>query len=151
MDLHKFRSVKLKRPTAFVDCPELKGVLFAEDEQAPRLKVRGLTANELFVAREAKDNNSITAAFQQALKSGNTGELTTVFKRVIGDGGSDATAAELAFRVEIVRLGTLDDAGKRLFEHSDAVKLSEHFPLTFQNVSTQILSLSGEGSDVGEK
>jgi len=152
VNLKKLRNANLKRPTAQVLVPELAGVIF-ETGEAALLTVRGLSANQLFLAYDAMKKTGLSAALTDAVKAlnekGTTDDLTDVFKQAIG-ASEEPVAQEVAFRSEVIRFGVIDDKGQPVFMTTDATKLGEHYPESFKKLSTKILELSGEGSQVGE-
>lgn len=153
MDLHKFRQAALQRPTAEVELPELKTFLFGEEEK-PVLLVRGLTFNEQFLAREHLQKNSVLAAIKSAFDKaagGDTKDLETIVERAFGSVLDKRTAGETAYRIEIVLRGTVGPQDKPIFQRQDVVKLADHFPIQFHTLSTKILELSGDPSNLGEQ
>lgn len=151
MNPEKFRSAKLVRPVKEFNAPALAGVLFDEGEE-PVVYIRGLSANEMLTAREARQSNSVKNALSRALADGSESEMAKAFKRLLGNSVEDKiTAAETAFRIEVIVGGVTDQDGKKqLFDHELSVKLAEHYPTLFLELSTEILALTGEGSKVGE-
>lgn len=145
MKLDRFRNAKLKRPQDVVPVPELKDWLFTADEK-PELIVKGLTSNQLFVAKEASQKNSPLRALSKAVGSGSETEMVEAFKRFTG--ASDETTTETAYRIEMCIKGVVDENGKLIFDYSDAAKLSEHFPNVFVRVTDRISFLSGDSSVV---
>lgn len=151
MNTDKFRSTKLVRPVKEFNSPQLAGILFDEGEDTI-IYIRGLTANEMLVARESRENNSVRNALTRAIGSGIESEMAEAFKRLIGNGVENkTTAAETAFRVEVLVGGITDAQGKaRTFSHDLAVKLADNFPNLFLEITTAILALTGEGAVSGE-
>lgn len=145
MKLDRFRNAKLKRPQDTVAVPELKDWMFGPDE-IPELMVKGLTSNQLFVAKEASQKNSPLRALSKAIGSGSETEMVEAFKRYTG--ASDETTTETAYRIEMLIKGVIDEHGKLIFDYSDAAKLSEHFPNVFVRITDRISFLSGDSSVV---
>lgn len=146
MNKDKFRAGKLTRPTDYVLVPQLAGLLFDEGEPA-RLKVRGLDANELFLANQRRDENNPVRAMVKALQeSGQLKEgLTEAFRSVLGD-AKVTTAAQTAYSTELIVMGTIDEDGKPVLEYEDVARLGEHFPLVYLQLFNRIKELSGEAS-----
>lgn len=151
MNPDKFRSAKLRRPVKEFRAPALAGVLF-DDEEEPVMYLKGLSANEMLTAREARQTNSVRNALAKAIAEGEESAMQQAFKRLMGNGVEDKiTAAETAFRIEVIVGGVTDQDGtKRIFDHELAVKLAEYYPTLFLEVSTEILALTGEGASMGE-
>ena len=143
MKIAKFRTAKLTRPTDVVQVPELADWLFEKDEKT-ELKVKGLTSNKLFVAKEASQKNSPLRALSKAISSGSETEMVEQFKRWTG--ASNETTTETAYRIEMLIKGVIDDHDKLVFDYSDAAKLADHFPNVFIRITDRISYLSGESS-----
>ena len=146
MNKDRFRSKKLTRPTEYIEVPQLAGILFDEGEQ-PRLKVRGLDANELYLARQRRDeNNPVRVMVKTLQESGQLQEsIAEAFRGIFGD-STQTTAAATAYGTELIVMGTIDEAGKAILDYEDAARLGEHFPLVFMQLSNTIQKLSGEAS-----
>lgn len=144
MKLDKFRNARFTRPTAYVEVAELVGIMFDKDED-PKLKVRGLTANEMYLAKESMSKNSPLRILAQAAAGGDKSALGDAFKRIMGN-DRDAVAAETSFRIEILVLGVVDEEGEMVLDYADVAKLGEHFPAVFLRLSDRIHVLSGEAS-----
>jgi hypothetical protein len=153
MNLAKLRRAKLARPTAYVDCPELRGWLFGDDE-APRLKVRGLNANEQLLAREetAKQERLRRTAQQITPGTPNGEAVKDALLAVIGIAQGEH-AQSLPYLIQLVLWGVIDEEGKRLFDHELCAILHEHFPGTFLTLTNKIAELMGQPSEpvLGER
>lgn len=152
MDLERFRKAKLTRPTAEIALPELTGFLFDEGEK-PVLLVRGLTSNENWLAREQKDLNSYLKTFKETFDKalgGQFQELQQEVSKLTGGTIENRTAEQMAYFIEVVLRGTITPDNKPLFRRQDVVRLADHFPLQFSALHQQILSLTGDPSNLGE-
>lgn len=150
MDLAKFRNTELTVRVKEISLPELKGILFEEGE-APLLTIRGLTSNEIFLAKEQQQKNSPLHLLAQAAGEGNTDGVKEVFKRIFGQ-SEDATAAEYMYRFQLVLCGCIDATTQKvIFTHEDVARIAEHWPVVFMKISTEISNLSGEGPEVKKK
>ncbi len=147
MNLTKLRRAKLVRPTAYVECPELKGWIFGDDEQ-PRLKVRGLNANEQLLAREdtARQEKFRREAQLMTPATPNGVAVKEALLTVIGAGQGEL-AQSLPYLIQLVLWGVIDEDGKRLFDHEIVAKLHEHFPATFLLLTNEIARLMGQPSE----
>lgn len=148
MNKDRFRGRQLARPTEYVPAPQLAGILFDEGEK-PRLKVRGLDANELFLARQRRSENNPVIAMAKALQESGQlqGAMTEAFRGLFGD-PKQATAAQTAYSTELIVMGTIDEDGKSILDYEDVARLGEHFPAVFLELSNVIQRLSGEASVV---
>lgn len=146
MNKDKFRAGKRTRPTGYVPAPQLAGILFDEGEPA-RLKVRGLDANEIFLANQRRDENNPVRAMVKALQdSGQLKDgLADAFRAVMGD-AKVTTAAQTAYSTELIVMGTIDEEGKPVLDYEDVARLGEHFPLVYLQLFNRIKELSGEAS-----
>lgn len=146
MNANKLRRVKLTRPSAYVPVPELKDWLFSEGEE-PRLKIRGLNANEQLLCRE---ESAAQEQLRQAAKGINPGTPNGIAVKeallaVIGAGQGEL-AKSLPYLIQLVLFGVIDDDGKRIFDHEIAAILHEHFPASFLLLTNEIAKLMGEPS-----
>lgn len=142
----------MTRPTTYVDAPELAtwGV-FAEGEPQ-RVKIRGLTSNDLFLAREQIAKGSPLLALAKAANGNSEGsELTEAFKSLLGTDPKQL-AYENRYRQELLVKAAINEDGTQAFDHQDVAVLSEHFPDLFVRLTERILKFCGEAStDLGEK
>ncbi len=147
MNLSRLRRAKLIRPTAYVDCPELKGWLFSEEEEA-RLKVRGLNANEQLLAREETAKQEKLRLTAQHIQPGtpNGQAVKDALLSVIGIGQGEH-AQSLPYLIQLCLWGVIDEDGKRLLDHELCAILHEHFPGTFLLLTNTIAGLMGQPSE----
>jgi hypothetical protein len=150
IDVHRLRATAWRRPMKDVPVPELKGLLAPNGSGPPVVRVRGLTGNQMFLAAEAKANHAVFKVLKDAFASGNVDEIKAAMTRAVQPAKSEATAAETAYRIEILVMGVVDETGRPYLDYEDAVRIAEYFPTAFITLTTEILSLSGEGSSVGE-
>lgn len=152
MDLERFRSAALHRPTEEVELPELRGILFDEGER-PVLHVRGLEFNEQQLANEQLLTNSIASALHKAVDKAQAGDLTDlvdITSKLLGAVVETRTAPETVYRIEIILRATVDGEGQPFFKRQDVVRLAKHFPTSFKKLSDRINALSGKPSNLGE-
>jgi hypothetical protein len=141
MDLNKYRN---ERRAPRTDQVEVKGLApyFAEDRM-PLFKVRGLTAAELDRAREAAQRQRDTVKIAGALIGGDGDAKAEALRELMaGPEVPDKTATE----IEILHLGCVDP----VLQHSDAVLISEDFPIEFGLLVKKILTLTGAGRQLGK-
>jgi hypothetical protein len=153
MNLKKLRRARLERPTDYVPVPELAALMFDVGE-VPRLKVRGLSANEIFLIKEQIQKGSPLQALAKAATTnghGNSSELTQAFQQLLGT-DPKAVAHENRYRQELLVKAVIDEEGQSILDHQDAARLSEFFPMAFLRLTDRIQTLMGEAStDLGEK
>jgi hypothetical protein len=153
MNLSRLRRAKLARPTAYVECPELKGWLFSEEEE-PRFKVRGLNANEQLLAREETAKQERLRRTAQQIQPGtpNGEAVKEALLSVIGIAQGEH-AQSLPYLIQLLLWGVIDEDGKRIFDHEVCAILHEHFPSTFLTLTNKIAELMGQPSEpaLGER
>jgi len=149
LNLDRFRGASLVRPRDKVAVSSLVPLMFDTVDEA-WFHIRGLMANEMFIAKEARAEHSPLHALAEAIKSGDKSEMTEAFRKMMGN-STDSIAAETAYRHELIKWGVIDpETGENILDDSDVSKIGEHFPLVFLQVSDKIMALSGQGSSVGE-
>jgi len=112
--------------------------------ESPKWKVRGLTGTELGHAAEAAARNRNRNALIEGLTAGKDDALTSAVKEMLGTAGkvSDETAKKL----EMVVQGSVEPT----CTHQLAVKLNEAFPIEFGMLVSEIIRLTGMGSEPGK-
>ena len=145
MDLQKFLNASLSSREAVIEVPELKG-FFGEDE--PKWTVRGLTAAELGRANEAADRGQENIKALVDAMAGN-GDKAAALRKTMGISDKD-TPADVSRRIEMLAAGSVSpELGA---DNRDvAVRLAESFPTVFYSLTNQILSLTGQGAEVGKR
>jgi hypothetical protein len=138
----KFNSAVLAPRTQDVPVPDLAAWF---DDSDPVWRVRGLTANEIAKTRVAGEARRRESAFAAALATGSKSEIIAEVQHAIGR--SDSVEPDLARRLEMLTLGSVDP----LCPLDVAVRLAEHFPTVFYQLTDRILTLTGLGSDVEKK
>jgi hypothetical protein len=140
-DIQKFETADYKAREKRVPVPELKA-FFGADEAAEWV-IRSLTGAELASVRDsvqrAKDMESII----DGLASGGGKEKIQAVKDAMGiDGAPD----DHVRRLTMLELGTVSPKVQR----KHVVKLSEVAPVLFTSLTTEIMSLTGQGKSLGE-
>jgi hypothetical protein len=102
-------------------------------------------ANEIVKADAAKAALQREGALLEALASGAHGKIVAELQSVLGRG--DDVQPDLARRIEILVAGSVEP----VCETALAVRLAEHFPVVFFQLTNAILTLTGRGSDVEKK
>lgn len=139
----RFVSARAQARTESIAVPDLKD--WFEPDEPPVWVVRGLSANDLVRADAAKESRRRESALVEALQSGAHGEIVRNLQAVLGRG--DEVEPDMARRVEILVAGSVDPACSVEL----AVRLGEHFPVVFFQLTNAILTLTGRGSDVEKK
>jgi hypothetical protein len=140
-DIQKFETADYKFREKRVPVPELK-TFFSDDEPAEWV-IRSLTGSELAAVRDsvqrAKDMESII----EGLASGTGRDRVQAVKDALGiDGAPD----DHIRRLTMLELGTVSPKVQR----KHIVKLSEIAPVLFTSLTTEIMSLTGQGKSLGE-
>lgn len=146
MDLQKFLNESLSARTATVEVPELKS--FFSTGEKPEWTVRGLTAAELGRANALADKGveNLKALVEAMAGSGNKADA---MKKAAGI-SDEEVPTDVSRRIEMLTAGSVSpELG---MENRDvAVKLAESFPTIFYNLTNKILSLTGQGAEVGKR
>lgn len=145
MDLAKFLNESLSSRTATIEVPELKDFF---GKESPEWTIKGLTAAELGRANLAADRgqDNLKALVEAMAGSGDKAEA---LRKTMGI-SEEEVPADVSRRIELLTAGSVDP---KLGQDNRevAVKLAETFPTVFYNLTNQILSLTGQGSEVGKR
>lgn len=145
MDLGKFLDAELSLRTTSVEVPELSD--FFGDEK-PVWTVKGLTAAELGRANQAADRGTENVKALVEAMAG-SGDKAEALRRTMGISQTEVPA-DVSRRIELLVAGSVEP--KLGIEQRDvAVKLAETFPTIFYNLTNQILSLTGQGAELGKR
>jgi len=145
MDLQKFLQEQFTPRTETILVPELAG--FFEKGQKPEWTVRGVTGAELGRAKQSAERS------QEALKSlveamAGKGSKAEALRRTMGI-SDEEVPADISYRIEMLATGSVSP--KLGPDSRDvAVRLAETFPTVFYNLTNRILSLTGQGSELGK-
>jgi len=138
-----FLQEKLVPRTAKVAVPALANWFSVDD--AIVWEVRGLCGEEMAKAQEAAIKSKNISAIVEAVASTLKDEKVNAIKDLLGT--SDKVPVELAKRMEMLVMGSVSaDVDLPL-----AVKLAQHFPVEFMQISSKILELTGLGSAIDVK
>jgi len=139
----KFVSARVQARTETVPVPDLAD--WFEPGEPPVWVVRGLSANDLVRADAAKDARRRESALVEALQSGAHAEIVRNLQAMLGR--SDDVQPDMARRLELLVAGSVEPTCSVEL----AVRLGEHFPVVFFQLTNTILTLTGRGSDVEKK
>jgi hypothetical protein len=106
--------------------------------------VRGLTGEEVARVNDINSRPEIISAAAEVLASraGGAGATADAIKRLVGMG--EETPLDLAQRFDRLVMGSVDVP----VERAEAVWLFHHFPALGYRLTNQILTLTGEGSEL---
>jgi len=135
----KFERAKFTPREKVVEVPALADFF---DGGPAEWKVRGLSANELYKAMEAKSKISSTESIVKALSA--NGDQVTALRKALGM--SLDTPGEIAKRLEMLVVGSVAP----VIELPVAVKLAETFPIEFMMLTNEISMLTGQGAEVAK-
>lgn len=138
-DVKKFQKTKFKAREESVPVPDLKEFFEKGD---PVWVVRGLSGMEIGTAKEAAAKNKNLAAIVEAI-SGNQKDKVQGIKDALGIGKVPDNIAERIAHLEAGSVSPKCDTEL-------ALKICEHFPTDFYNLTTKILILTGKGSEPGK-
>lgn len=118
---------------------------FFDDGEVPEWKVRGLTANELAIAKDAQDKIRNASALTEVLLTGTKSEKVRELQQSLGY--SDDVHSDIARRMEMLTMGSVTpECSLEL-----AVILAKNHPETFYSLTNQILILTGQGAEQASK
>lgn len=144
LDVQKLMAADFKLREAELPVPELAA--FFPDGEQPVWVVRQLTATEMNRAQEAGKNEDKIRAVVTALSG--EGDKAEAIRDILGV-GDDETPAEISRRIEMLVLASVTP--KITPETRDvAVLMAEKFATQFYSLTTKIMSLTGQGAEVGK-
>lgn len=145
MDIQKFLNAALRPREASIEVPEL-AQWFGADER-PVWVVRGLTAAELGRANQAAERGLDNVRALVAAMAGD-GDKAGAIRKAMGLSDEDVPA-DISRRIEMLAAGSVAPALGG--DNRDvAVKLAETYPTVFYNLTNQILTLTGQGAEMGK-
>ena len=134
----QFMQAKLEPRRAKIAVPALAS-WFGEGE-VPEWEVRGLTANELNMAMEAKARRDSVDNIVKALTE--SGDQVKAIREAIGL--TKSAQGEVVKRLEMLTIASVVPK----IDLPVAVKLAEAFPIEFLTLTNEITRLTGQGHDV---
>lgn len=145
MDLQKFLNAALAPRQKTVPVPEL--VSWFPPGVTPEWVVRGLTAAELHRADEAQQSGLDNVRALVAAMAGD-GDKAQAIRKTMGLSTEDVPGG-VSRRIEMLTAASvLPVLGP---DNRDvAVKLAESFPVTFYQLTNDIISLTGQGAEPGK-
>lgn len=137
-DVTKFGATKFKDRTADVPVPELQK-FFGEGEKAI-WTVKGLTAEEIAIANDAKKVNDNIESVITGLSSRLPAEKAEAVKDLIGV-VTDKVPADVVWRISMLVSGSVNPK----CDQQMAVKLGSSKGMVFYRLTNKILELTGRG------
>ena len=140
MDVQKFMQANFAHKQAAVKLPS------AMSDFGKEWTVRAMTASELARVSDADNKSEQLKALVSAL-AGGKGDKAETLREVMGiDSG---VPADVRKRIEMLTLASVDPVIGD--ENRDVViKLADHFPNVFYELTNKILELTGQGSEMGK-
>jgi hypothetical protein len=135
---NKFMQTDLVAREIDVPVPDLKDWFDKDDK--PVWKVRGLSGSEMAKSQESATKSKNILAVIESITGNAKKEKVEALKELLGT--DDSVPVELAKRMEQLVMGSIEPE----IDLSLAVKLSQHHPVTFMQITTEILKLTGLGS-----
>ncbi len=145
MHIQEFLNAALRPREASIEVPEL-AQWFGADERAVWV-VRGLTAAELGRANQAAERGLDNVRALVAAMAGD-GDKAGAIRKAMGLSDEDVPA-DISRRIEMLAAGSVAPALGS--DNRDvAVKLAEAYPTVFYNLTNHILTLTGQGAELGK-
>lgn len=145
MDLDRFLGASFLPREATIAVPELSNFF---GEETPEWTIRGLTSAELARANEISDRmpGNIRALVDSLTGDGDKAEA---IRKIVGLPTSEVPA-DVSRRIEMLATGSVSpELGES--RRDVAVRLAETFPTVFYNLTNRILSLTGQGAELGKR
>jgi len=141
IDYSRLDAAAIKPVTKKIPVPELKS-FFSEDED-PVWEIRNLTGAELAITNEAAEAVSRIKTVLKAIAAGTSSELESGMKTFFNK--DEATPEDLARRHKMLELASIPPCPE-----STCVRLAQAKPTTFFKITNEIVSLTGDGADLGK-
>lgn len=138
-DVKGFMTAKLSYRTETVPVPDIAGWF---TDAAPEWTVRGLTGKELGRVNDAAQRNARWSALMEKFASRSPKKMAGAVQDLVD--GPD-TPEDIARRVEMLVMGSVDPA----CDLQLSLKMCEHFPVVFHQLTNKILALTGLGAVAG--
>ena len=137
-----FVNAEFKPRTEKVPVPDLAD-WFDEGDKAV-WTIRGLTGTEIARAEEIAEKRNLSTAILEGILTLRADEVKEAITKLVGQG--DEIPAEMAKKIEHVRLGSVDP----VCSEDLAVKLSRVSPTVFYTLAQKIWVLSAQGMSPGK-
>lgn len=145
MDLQKFLNAALAPRQTDMPVPELQA-WFGEGQSAT-WTVRGLTVAELARANQAAERGLDNVRAMVEAMAGD-GDKAAAIRQAMGLSDEDVPA-DISRRIEMLAAGSVEPA-LGADNRDVAVKLGETFPTVFYQLTNEIISLTGQGAELGK-
>lgn len=145
MDLQKFLNAALQPRQTDMPVPELQAWFGAD--QPTTWTVRGLTVAELARANQAAESG-LDNVRAMVLAMAGDGDKAAAIRQTMGLSNEDVPA-DISRRIEMLAAGSVHPVlGTN--NRDVAVKLGETFPTLFYQLTNEIISLTGQGAELGK-
>lgn len=143
-DTKQFMREQFQTRTQDMSVPDL--VLFFPKDEKPVWKIRGLEGKELGRSKEAVSKNKSVAGLMAMLKSAKVTDQTEALEALTGL-GTKSTPDNIAERLDHLVTASVDPVCTLPM----ALKICKVHPITFLQLTTAILTLTGKGMEPGER
>lgn len=137
-DTKGFMSVAFERRQQDFKVPQLKD--WFEKGSKAVWKIQSLSGAEIGKADEAAGNETLTGQLFNSMMSANSPEVVAKVKELVGR--STDKPKQIARRIYHLQYGAVDPACTLEM----AVRICDHYPILFLDITNAILTLSGQGS-----
>jgi hypothetical protein len=144
-DSKAFLRTKFERRTGEVPVESLKE--FFDEGERPVWKVQSMTGQELGVANAAAERSQNLLAIVEAVQ-GRYKDKVNAFKSILGL--ADDMPADVAKRIEMILVGSVEPNLQNEGGLDLALKILETFPIEFYLITNEITKLTGQGHVVGK-
>ena len=139
MDFDKFKITDFERRTATVKMPALTA--FADEgKDVCEIEVQALTGEEVARARERVKQNAGLAEIIEKFAGGSLPDLVEAMKEKLGM--TESVTADAVYRIAVLEFGIVGHP----LPQDQCVKLFNHAPEAFYDLTNKILELTGLGS-----
>lgn len=141
-DMDKFRAADFKPREKSISVPQLKE--FFGNKAKPKWLVRSLTGEEFYAVKAAaKKANTIKELFEQLFSKNPKVKVEAALEAI---GISEELPEDYVQRLEMLVVGTVEPE----IEKEDAVRFAKRFPILFDQITAEIMILTGAGQELGE-
>jgi hypothetical protein len=138
----RFRSTEFKPRQKSIPVPQLRE--FFGNKAKPRWIIRSMTGEEFYgVKVAAKKSRDIKTVIESLFSSNPKVKIDAALEAI---GITDELPEDYIQRLEMLVIGTVDPE----IEKEDAVRLAKRFPILFDQITGEIMMLTGAGQELGE-
>jgi hypothetical protein len=141
-NMDKFRSADFKPREKSIPVPQLKD--FFGNKAKPKWIIRSLTGEEFYAVKAAaRKTRDITELFESLFSKNPKIKVEAALEAI---GISDELPEDYIQRLEMLVVGTVEPE----IEKEDAVRFAKRFPVLFDQITAEIMILTGAGQELGE-